>query len=131
MLWIVQTKTSNYLHTHNQHKGEGIRVGAYHKVGAAVTGYIYNTANNLWNPPSPMCNRKSAILPLACPVYCYCLWLRYWVHIWIGLSSVYHPRMCGNYSVVTTFAKQLFVMMNGFLLISRRCQQSNNDTAPW
>ena len=130
MLWIVQTKTSNYLHTHNQHKGEGIRVGAYHKVGAAVTGYIYNTANNLWNPPSPMCNRKSAISPLACSVYCYCLWLRYWVHIWIGLSSVYYPRMCRNFSVVTTFAKQSLVMMNGFLLISRRCQQSNNDTAP-
>ena len=103
-------------------QGGGYQSWRLSQVGAAATGSTYNTANNLWNPQSPMCNRKSAILPLACPVYCYCLWLRYWA--WIGLSSVYYPPM------VSPFAKQFLVMMNGFLLISRRCQQSNNDTAP-
>ena len=55
-------------------------------------GFSYNRANNIWKPLSPVCIRKSVILPSDC----YCLWHKQaqYAHYKMGLSPVYYRQMC-------------------------------------
>ena len=118
-----------FLQTHHQHNGKGITIGTCQK-WSLLQKALLTTRQIMYGNQSPIRNIKSGNLPSASQIYCCCLCLRYSVHIRMGFSTVYYPPMCHNYCVVTSFAKQSLVILNGLFLTDRRCQQSNNEAAP-